>query len=136
MNKKDLYQAHAMVFAIQYPHDPSQLLTPWHWYEKICDLFNVPQEMTGQIALTRWNDLPRIELRLKQEPRGISEIYQAVQFHRAVDFMLLMCSEDQYEFTIEWIRTKHDSEKESLSSQEHELQCESSSALVPEKMAT
>lgn len=136
VNKKDFHQAHAMIFAICYSHDPSQELTPWHWYEKICDLFNVPQEMTGQLALHRWNELPRIELKFKQEPRGISETYQAVQFHRAVDFMLLMCSEEQYEFVIEWIRTKHDRTKENFSSQEHELQFESCSAFMPEKKTT
>lgn len=136
VNKKDLYQAHAMIFAIQYLHDPSQELTPWHWYEQACDLFCVQPEMTGQLALHRWNELPRIELKFKQEPSGISETYQAVQFHRAVDFMLLMCSEEQYEFVIEWTRTKHDRTKENFSSQEYELQRESCAAFLPKEMAT
>jgi len=134
MNKKELYQAHAMVFAIQYPHDCSQELTPWWWYEKACDLFCVEPQMNGYIHSDRRPKIPRIELKTKLPPKSISENYQAIKFCIAIDFMLLMCSEEQYEFVIS--RARHSSEKESLSSQEHELQCESSAALVPEKMAT
>jgi hypothetical protein len=132
MNREEVLQCHAVIFAIHYPLDPEQELTPWYWYEAICEVLKISPYLSRAPEISRWLQLPRIHLNILPYRKQISTDYQLFCFHKAIDFMLLTITEDQYEWVI---RELEHWAKERILAQEHVLQYEFEFTQLSEKMA-